>query len=115
MNPFSPAAFTFAQSAPGANTDIFGTEITPNYVHSVLRIAVSLAGASVFNLIVTQGATLKTIHLNAGAALVASAGYVFTWPIRKAEGSTTLTYNFQVETNVAIDWLSVEEVPGGLI
>lgn len=112
MIQFIPKEFTFAQAAPGANTDIFAAEITPTNLHGVFRVAVSLATSSVFNMIVTQGATLKTLSFNGGAAIPALGMFEFDVPVYQYEGTTALTYNFQVATDGVINWLSVREMNG---
>lgn len=101
-------------SAPGANTNIFSTGITPVYPVGALRVTVCLATASVFNLRVINtpagGSTAFTIGLNASSALNAGDLYTFTFGC-----NNDLTYNFQVETDGIINVLQVEEIPVGAL
>lgn len=105
-----PIATVFNQSAPGANTNILSTALTPIRNDSVFRITVCLATASVLNTTVTSSGTTKTIGLNASSALQAGDMYTFSFGVR-----STYTYNFQVETDGVINLLLVEEVVGGVL
>ena len=101
-----------AQAAPGAATDIF-TAFTPTSPGALIRIAVSLATGSVFNLHVTDGTTSYTQKYNGGTALTAGQRYTFTdlWPAANSSG-TALTYSLQVATDGIIQSLVVDEVQG---
>lgn len=99
-----------ALAAPGANTDIFATDLTPTNQRSAMRVTVSLAVASVFNVTITNGTTEYTIGLNGGVALVASTLYTFSFSCGSA-----YSYNFRVATNGVIQHLLVEEIAGGVI
>lgn len=110
----------FAAAAPGVNTDIFSTELQTQEINSTIRVTVALATGSVFNIVWTAGATSKTHGLNASVALNAGDLYTFSFAASRfsngaADGTTALTFNFQVETNVAIDVLFVDEVAGGVL
>ena len=110
-------AHVYAGSAPGANVDII-TAFTPGPKCSALRVTVSLATSSVFDVRVTDGSTAYTIHLNGGTALTASCYYTFTFGVRATStstGSTALTYSFRVATDGVIQTLFVEEVVGPVI
>lgn len=100
----------FNQSAPGANTNILSTGVSPYAKTAAIRVTVVLATASVFNVFVTQGATSFTCGLNASAALNAGDVYTFTFG-----ANSETTYNFRVETDGVIQVLNVEEVEGGVI
>lgn len=104
------------QAAPGANTDIVSAGITVPE-GGALRISVSLATASVFNLMVTAaGGTQRAIGLNQSVALNAGDGYTFPWSaIKVDQNGAAVTYNFQVETNGIIRYLVVELVTGAVI
>ena len=100
----------YAISAPGANTNIFSTSITPVYNASAFRVTISLTTASVVNLRVTDGTTAYDLGLNQSVALNAGDLYVFNFGV-----SNSLTYNFRVETDGVIRMLFVDEVPQGVI
>lgn len=110
-------ATIYAGPAPGANTDIFTAKsVGPRCV--ALRITVSLATGSVFDLRVTDGSTAYTQHLNAGAALTASCLYTFTVGARRYStqtGTTELTYSCRVATDGVIQTLFIEEVTGPVV
>lgn len=97
-------------SAPGANTNIISTSLTPYEKVSTMRVTVVVATTSVFNVTMTQGATTFTCGLNSSVALVSGDLYTFNFEC----GSDT-TYNFQVETDSIIRVLEVSEVSGGVI
>lgn len=100
----------FNVSAPGANTDILATALTPS-MGGYFQVFVVVATGSVFNMTETRSGTTFTVGLNKSTALVAGDGYTFSFPV-----SSSSTYNFQVETNSIIRILRVMEVsdPAGL-
>jgi len=98
---------TFNGSAPGANTNILSTSLTPK-MGGAFRVTVALATASVFNVIITQSGTSLTLGLNASVALNAGDLYTFVFGVTPSS-----TYNFQVETNSVIRILQIDEVSGG--
>ena len=100
----------FTISAPGSNTNILSTSLTPTY-GGYFQVFVTLTTGSVFNAIETRGGTSYAIGMNKSTALVAGDGYVFSFPV-----SPSSTYNFQVETDSVIRVLRVMEVsdPVGL-
>ena len=98
---------SFNAAAPGANTNILSTSLTPK-MGGAFRVTVSLATSSVFNVIITQSGTSLTLGLNASAALNAGDLYTFIFGVIPSN-----TYNFQVETNSIIRILQVDEVSGG--
>lgn len=112
-------ATVYAGSAPGVNTNILATGIVPPKDVGAFRITVALAAASVFNVRVTDGTTAYTQGLKESAALNAGDLYTFTMGVsRTSDGSedgTTLTYNFQVETDGVIQTLIVDGVVGGVV
>lgn len=99
----------FNVSAPGANTNILSTSLTPAY-GGAFRVTVCLATSSVFNVTITRSGTTKTCGLNASTALNAGDLYTFSFGV-----STGNTYNFQVETNSIINILQIDEVSSGVI
>jgi len=99
----------FNVSAPGANTDILATALTPRY-GAAFRVTVVLATASVFNATVTKSGTTFTCGLNQSVALNAGDLYTFTFGVSKSNA-----YNFRVETNGVINVLQVDEVDTGVI
>lgn len=96
--------------APGANTNILATSLTPKQGVAAFRVTVVLATGSVFNLRTTDGTTAFTSHFNGGVALAAASVYTFTFGV-----TSGLTYNFQVETDGVIRLLQVDEVTAGVI
>lgn len=109
-------ATVFNTTAPGANTDILSTAISV-VEGSALRVTVALTTGSVFNVTCTDGTTTHTWGLNSSAALTAGDVFTFTIganPTESNSGSTnTLSYNFQVETDGVIEYLSVQEAQLG--
>lgn|SRR3990167_5860153 len=101
MAGLSSLARVYALAAPGANTDILTTGITPQY-DGVFIVTVALTTGSIFNVTSTDGSTSYTVGLNASTALNAGDAYTFCFGVR-----TGITYNFQVETDSAIRWLNV--------
>lgn len=99
----------FNVAAPGANTNILSTSLTPTY-GAAFRITVCLATASVFNMTVTRSGTTFTCGINSSVALNAGDLYAFTLGV-----STANTYNFQVETDGIIRVLQIDEVSSGVI
>lgn len=97
-------------SSPGANINILSTALTPKKPVSAFRITVSLTGASIFNVMITQGVTTFGCGVNANQALTAEGIYTFVIGVRN-----TFTYNFQIETATVVRYLLVEEVAGGVI
>ncbi|HLG42484.1 MAG TPA: hypothetical protein VI643_03885 [Planctomycetota bacterium] len=91
-------------SAPGVNTDILATNVTP-VLDGTWVVTVCLTTGSVFNLITTDGTTSFTNGLNASAALQAGDMYTFSFGVL-----TALSYNFQVETDSVIRLLVVNEM-----
>jgi len=95
-------------AAPGANTNILTTGITPNR-NGKMRVAVVLATTSVFNVTFTRGATTFTCGLNDSVALPSGDLKEFEFSV-----STSDTVNFQVETDGIIRKLQVGEVIDGV-
>ena len=98
-------------SAPGANTDILGSDITPSYGVSCFRVTVQVTTASVLNVMIKKtGDTTQTCALNNNIAIL--AGTLNTFVFGCVSGQT---YNFQVETDGQIDVLQMDEILGGVI
>ena len=104
-----PRADIFNQAAPGADTNILTTAITPQYF-GALRITIVLATASVVNYTEARSGTTFTCGLNSSVALNAGDAYTFVF-----DCSPSSTYNFQVETNGIIRLLKVSEIPAAVI
>lgn len=100
----------FTIPAPGANTNILSTSLTPTY-GGYFQVFVTLTTGSVFNMMEARGGTTYAVGMNKSTALVAGDGYVFSFPV-----SPSSTYNFQVETDSVIRVLRVLEIsdPAGL-
>lgn|SRR3990167_2958124 len=109
-------AALFNRAAPGANTNILTSNITPAE-GSAMRVSVVLATASVFNTTITDGTTTFTCGLNASVALTAGDMYFFEFACHPSEtnsgSANALGYNFQVETDGIIRYLVVEEAQLG--
>ena len=105
-------ACLFNRAAPGANANILTASLTVQEGCAV-RVTVVLATASVFNVVISDGTDTFTCGLNASVALNAGDMYAFSFGLNPNEtnsgSGTTLTYNFQVETNGVINILNVEE------
>ncbi len=101
-------------AAPGANTNIVTTSITPA-AGCALRITVSLATASVFNIMYQKtGGTQRAGGCQLSAALQAGAFYTFEigaapQTIPNSGSRVAVEYNFQVETDGVIRYLLIEE------
>ncbi len=98
----------FDITAPGANTSILASNITPKRAGS-LAVTVSLTTASVFNVLATDGTTTHLWGLNSSTALNAADVYRFV-----IDAVPALSYNFQGETDGVIETLIVNEVMGGI-
>lgn len=109
-----PKTVKIALAAPGANTAILSTALTPTLYSSVFRVGVRLATASVFNVTITPtGGAKILLKLNDAAALTAGAMKTFYVPVRKHDGAATPVanaYNFEVETDGVISYLQVDEM-----
>ena len=90
----------FNGSAPGTDTDIFSSDITPKQGSVRARVTVALTTSSVVNVSATDGTTTHTWGLNASAALNAADLYEFQFGTDPA-----LAYNVQVETDGVIEQL----------
>jgi len=97
------ASRNFNVTAPGANTNILSTSITPR-ADGVMRLTIVLAVSSVFNVTITNGGTTFTCGLNSSTTLNSGDLYFFSFGMNSSN-----TYNYQVETNGVIRVLQVEE------
>ena len=93
-------ATVFNGSAPGANTDILSSAISPKAGCVKARLTVALTTGSVLNVTATDGTTTHVWGLNASAALQAADLYDFEFGTDPA-----LSYNVQVETDGVIEQL----------
>ena len=98
-------ATKFNLAAPGANTAILTSNLTPAEGATLIRVGVALAAGSVFNITATDGATAHKWGLNASAALQAADYYSF-----EVVADRTLAYNFEVETDGIIELLIVDDI-----
>lgn len=109
-------AATYAQAAPGANTNIFASNITFSESASVCRVTVALTTGSVLNVRVTNGTTAYDLGLNSSIALNAGDLYTFAFGVAASDGAgNALQYNFRVETDSVIRQLLVDEVTGAVL
>ena len=93
-------ATVFNGTAPGANTDILSSAITPRQGSLQARLTVALTTGSVLNVTATDGTTTHAWGLNASAALQAADLYEFEFGT-----DPSLSYNVQVETDGVIEQL----------
>jgi len=113
------ATVTGAGNAPGANTNILTTDLTPDRTVSAYRLTVRCETATVFNVIIDIGASADLVcGLNGDTALSAGCLYTFVFGVTGTtdglKAGTACTYNFQVETDSDI-FLLVDEVHGPVI
>jgi len=87
-----------------ANTDIFSSDITASQA-GIFRVGVCLASAAVLNVMKTRNGVTKTEALNDGNALDAGDLNLFDVPVLAGD-----EINFQVESAVTVDELSVQEI-----
>jgi hypothetical protein len=100
-------AVVFDAAAPGADTD-FITAITPKK-NGAFRVTVILNGNSTLKVTATQSTTMTGL-LNAGVALTGGNVYTFSFGVRP-----DTSYNFQLGSNVAIDYFQVDECYMGTV
>lgn len=103
----------FAVAAPGVDADLIAP-FTPDDNDAALRISVQLATAATLYLRANNGTAQKNLALGSGA-LEAGRLYTFTAGIRRVVASATMTYTLRTSANVAIDFLSAEEIQGGAL
>ena len=113
------ATVTGAGNAPGANTDILSTDLTPDRTVSAYRITVACDTGTVFNVMIDDGSSAThAFGLNGNTALTAGAIYTFVFGVTATDdglkNGTACSYNFQVETDSDIHLL-VDEVHGPVI
>lgn len=89
-------------NSPGANTDIFSTDISPPETGTLI-IKIVLNSAAVVNVQETIGGTTIAYDLNNGATLDAGEGFSFPLPVRD-----DASYNFQVESDVQVNLFTVD-------
>lgn len=100
-------------SAPGADTNVLATNLTPSESVNALRVTVCLSTGSVFNLYTYDGTTAFVNGLNESNALNAGDVYSFAFPIPNENAAgTSIQFNFQVETDSVFRFLVVDEVIG---
>lgn len=95
----------FNGSAPGANTDIIATDITPKSGTSAARIEIALTNGSPVNLTATDGTTTHTWALGAGITVTAETITTFHISTNQA-----LAYNVQVEIDGVIESLIWDDI-----
>lgn len=91
-------------SAPGANTDAIADVTWPS--SRTCRVTIQVGTATVVNLMVDRGGTEFALGLNGNSAV--PAGALHTFDVDVLETGDTL--NIQVETDSAINSLSLVEV-----
>jgi hypothetical protein len=90
----------FNQSAPGANTDIFSSDITPKKNVTRARIEIATAGGGPVNVTATDGTTTHTWSLGGGVSTSAEALTSYEISV-----SQSLAYNVQIEWNSVVETL----------
>lgn len=105
-------AAIFNLAAPGANTDILGTAITPT-VDCEFVITASLSTGSKVDVTITDGTDTHVITLNGNTALTANVMTRMTFPAvaleRNSGNGNTLQYNFQLQTDSVVEYFVVQE------
>ena len=94
--------------AETANTDILAADITPTNTPCLFRIMVMLDTAGVFSAMLKSGGATKTLKLNAGTALIASAAYMFDILMHSGD-----TVNFQTSVSGNVT-LRAQELVGAM-
>lgn len=118
MSGLVPRFFDIDIAAPGANTNIITTSITPT-VGCALRFTISVATASVFNITYLKtGGTEREGGLQLSAALQAGDFYTFEIgacpeTIPNSGSRVSVSYNCRVETDGIIRYLLIEEAQLG--
>lgn len=88
--------------SPGANTDIFSSDVEPPET-GTFNVTIVLASAAVVNVQFDQDGTTWSGDLNNGNSIGADEVHAYAVPVR---GDTT--YNFHVESNVTVDQLQLD-------
>ena len=86
-----------------ANTDIFGTDISPTNTPTSFRVYVWTNTAGVFSCMRTSGGVTVTENLNEGNQLVANSAYEFNITLTSSE-----TINFQLDAAATMTVIVVE-------
>lgn len=80
------------------------------------RVTVKLAADSVLDVTATDGTTTVTMQLNGGTAIPGGKAYALYLPVSNAKpfvdanpSPTALVWNLQLESNVAVDYLMLDE------
>ena len=120
MSGLLPRFFDIDIAAPGANTNILTTSITPT-VGCALRFTIALATASVLNITYLKtGGTERACGTQKSVALTAEDFYTFTigacpQTIPNSGNRVAVSYNCQVETDGVIRYLLIEEAQLGTV
>lgn len=112
-------AFRYNVAAPGANTNILATNVAPrgwgakrsqaqHSGASKLVLTLCLEDASVVDLFTTDGTTTFRSKINEGTPFPADAPLSLKIPVHPS-----ISYNFSLQTNVAIRWIQVDEEAQG--
>lgn len=102
----------YNQGAPGANTAIVSGGFTVSDKCAKIRVTVALTTESVLNLTATDGSTAHKWGLNASTALTAGNIFTFEHAVIDSDGTNTITYNLEVETDGVVEMLVVDEIQG---
>jgi len=92
-----------------ADTDIFGSNLTPTNSPTTFRIYVCFDAAGVLTVRRTSGGTTVSEQLNSGTTLTANAAYIFDVPVESGE-----SINLQYSVNATALKIMVLEVSGVL-
>lgn len=101
----TPKGLAF-DASPGAGSDILDADITADDPPQMFRVQVSLSGSAVLNRQITRDGTAKTVQFNSGNTLGATQGFQFDHTVRDGD-----SINYQVESAVTVDYLSVIQIP----
>jgi len=91
-----------------ANTNIFDSDLSPTYTPCIFRIYCCFNASGVLTVRRTKAEVTVSQQLNAGATLVANAGYLFDIIVDSGE-----TINLQYSVNATCLKLSVVELSAG--
>ena len=95
--------------APGANTDLFATDLSPSRPPSLFRIMVVLSAAVKLEVDITNGADEQTVILNGDANLTANGVHLFDILVHLGD-----TINFQISGTATVLVMRIQEIPSSI-
>ena len=91
---------TFNGSAPGADTDILASALTPKQGATRARITCAFSHTTKLNLMISDGSTTIAMGLNDNSTLATDAIHTFDFAV-----DASLAYNLQLSHDGVIDQL----------